>query len=102
MPASLKPIDACIVTKAGPRFPFANSILFPLRGVAMTFLTHSSRTRAAVLSARAKPSVALPNAAYPLDFNGEQAPNPDWLTLSRVLGELRRAVESLRLRNYRI
>jgi choline dehydrogenase-like flavoprotein len=67
--------------------------------------------------------VALPNAVgvYPLDFNGEQAPNPesrvllghktdrhgvpklrvdwrvselDWLTLSRMLGQLRRAVES--------
>jgi choline dehydrogenase-like flavoprotein len=68
------------------------------------------------------PYVALPNAAgiYPLDFNGEQAPNPesrvflagetdrygvprlkidwraselDWLTLSRMLRQLRRAVE---------
>ena len=68
------------------------------------------------------PYVALPNPAgtYELDFNGEQAPNPesrvslahetdrygvprlkidwraselDWLTLSRVLRELRRAVE---------
>jgi hypothetical protein len=69
------------------------------------------------------PSVALANAAgvYPLDFNGEQAPNPesrvwlghetdhhgvpklrvdwrvselDWLTLSRMLRELKRAVEA--------
>jgi choline dehydrogenase-like flavoprotein len=68
------------------------------------------------------PYVVLPNAAgiYPLDFNGEQAPNPesrvllaretdrygvprlkidwraselDWLTLSGMLRELRRAVE---------
>jgi choline dehydrogenase-like flavoprotein len=75
------------------------------------------------LAYRSVPSVALPNAAgvYSLDFNGEQAPNPesrvllahetdryglpklridwrvselDWLTLSRMLRELRRAVES--------
>jgi hypothetical protein len=68
------------------------------------------------------PSVALSDPAliYPLDFNGQQAPNPesrvmlagetdrcgvprlkidwraselDWLTLSRMLRELRRAVE---------
>jgi choline dehydrogenase-like flavoprotein len=68
------------------------------------------------------PSVALPDPAgiYPLDFNGEQAPNPesrvllagetdrygvprlkidwraselDWLTLSTMLRELRRAVD---------
>jgi choline dehydrogenase-like flavoprotein len=74
------------------------------------------------LAYRRIPSVALPNATgvYPLDFNGEQAPNPesrvslahetdrygvprlrvdwraselDWLTLSRMLRELRRAVE---------
>jgi choline dehydrogenase-like flavoprotein len=69
------------------------------------------------------PSVMLPDAAgiYPLDFNGEQAPNPesrvflaretdrygvptlkidwraselDWRTLSTMLRELRRAVEA--------
>jgi choline dehydrogenase-like flavoprotein len=74
------------------------------------------------LTYRRIPYVALPNAAgtYPLDFNGEQAPNPesrvllaretdrygvprlkidwqaselDWLTLSRMLRELRRTVE---------
>jgi hypothetical protein len=75
------------------------------------------------LTYRRIPSVALPNAAgvYWLDFNGEQAPNLesrvllsdqtdrygvpklrvdwraselDWLTLSRMLRELRRAVEA--------
>ena len=75
------------------------------------------------LTYRRIPSVALPNAAgvYSLDFNGEQAPNLesrvllahetdrygvpklrvdwrvselDWLTLSRMLRELRRAVEA--------
>jgi choline dehydrogenase-like flavoprotein len=74
------------------------------------------------LAYRRIPYVALPNAAgvYPLDFNGEQAPNPesrvllaqetdrygvpklkidwraselDWLTLSMMLRELRRAIE---------
>jgi len=74
------------------------------------------------LSYRRIPYVALPSAQgiYPLDFNGEQAPNPesrillaretdrygvprlkidwraselDWLTVSRMLRELRRAVE---------
>jgi hypothetical protein len=68
------------------------------------------------LAYRRIPSVALPNAAgvYWLDFNGEQAPNfesrvllsdetdryraseLDWLTLSRMLRELRRAVEACR------
>jgi choline dehydrogenase-like flavoprotein len=77
------------------------------------------------LTYRRIPSVALPNAAgvYWLDFNGEQAPNLesrvllsdetdrygvpklrvdwrtselDWLTLSRMLRELRRAVEACR------
>jgi choline dehydrogenase-like flavoprotein len=74
------------------------------------------------LTYRRIPSVALPNAAgvYSLDFNGEQVPNPesrvslaheadrygvprpridcraselDWLKPSRMLRELRRAVE---------
>jgi choline dehydrogenase-like flavoprotein len=74
------------------------------------------------LAYRRIPYVALPSAAgiYPLDFNGEQAPNResrvllghetdrygvpklkiewraselDWLTLSRMLSELKRAVE---------
>jgi choline dehydrogenase-like flavoprotein len=74
------------------------------------------------LAYRRIPYVALPSAAgtYPLDFNGEQAPNPesrvslaretdrygvprlkidwrpselDWLTLSRMLRELRRSLE---------
>src|ERR1700730_8692345 len=74
------------------------------------------------LTYRRIPYVALPSAAgtYPLDFNGEQAPNPesrvslaretdrygvprlkidwrpselDWLTLSRTLRELRRSLE---------
>jgi choline dehydrogenase-like flavoprotein len=74
------------------------------------------------LAYRRIPYVALPSAAgiYPLDFNGEQAPNPesrvllghetdrygvpklkiewraselDWLTLSRTLSELKRAIE---------
>jgi choline dehydrogenase-like flavoprotein len=74
-------------------------------------------------SHRRIPAVAVANAAgvYPLDFNGEQAPNPesrvwlghetdrhgvpklrvdwrvselDWLTLSRMLRELKRAVEA--------
>jgi choline dehydrogenase-like flavoprotein len=77
------------------------------------------------LAYRRIPYVALPNAAgtYPLDFNGEQAPNPesrillapetdrygvpklkinwraselDWLTLSSMLRELRRAAEGCR------
>jgi hypothetical protein len=75
------------------------------------------------LTYRRLPSVALPNVAgvYPLDFNGEQAPNPrsrvslshetdrygvpkliidwqaselDWLTLSNMLRELRCAFEA--------
>jgi choline dehydrogenase-like flavoprotein len=74
------------------------------------------------LTYRRIPYVALPSAAgtYPLDFSGEQAPNPesrvslsretdrygvprlkidwrpselDWLTLSRMLRELRRSLE---------
>jgi choline dehydrogenase-like flavoprotein len=74
------------------------------------------------LTYRRIPYVALPSAAgtYPLDFTGEQAPNPesrvslaretdrygvprlkidwrpselDWLTLSRMLRELRRSLE---------
>lgn len=74
------------------------------------------------LTYRRIPYVALANAAgtYPLDFNGEQAPNPesrvslardtdrygvpmlkidwrpselDWLTLSKMMRELKRAVE---------
>ena len=52
---ALRSVDACIVTKAGRRFPFTKSVLFPLRGVAMSFLGYSSKARAAVLSARAKP-----------------------------------------------
>jgi choline dehydrogenase-like flavoprotein len=77
------------------------------------------------LTYRRIPYVALPNAAgtYALDFNGEQAPNPesrvslaretdrygvpklkidwraselDWRTLSSMLRELRRAVEGCR------
>ena len=75
------------------------------------------------LTYRRIPSVAVPNATgiYSLDFNGEQAPNPesrvllahetdrhgvpklridwraselDWLTLSSMLRELRRALET--------
>jgi aryl-alcohol dehydrogenase-like predicted oxidoreductase len=52
---ALKSIDARVATKAGQRFPFAKSGFFPLRGVAMSFLAHSSKARAAALSARAKP-----------------------------------------------
>jgi aryl-alcohol dehydrogenase-like predicted oxidoreductase len=72
---ALKSIDACIVTKAGRRFPLAKSILIPLRGVAMSFLAHSPKMRAAAFSARAKP--------LPRNYT------PEYLR-SALLGSLRR------------
>src|SRR5712671_1237887 len=52
---ALKSIDACVVTKAGQMFPFAERLLLPLRGAAKRFLAHSSQARAAAIFARAKP-----------------------------------------------
>ena len=52
---ALKSTDACIVTKAGQMFPFAERVLLPLRGAAKRFLAHSSQARAAAIFARAKP-----------------------------------------------
>jgi aryl-alcohol dehydrogenase-like predicted oxidoreductase len=51
---ALKSIDALVVTKAGQRFPFAKSMLFPLRGAAMSLFAYSPRARAAAVAARAK------------------------------------------------
>ena len=44
---ALKSTDACIVTKAGQMFPFAERVLFPLRGAAKHFLAHTSQARTA-------------------------------------------------------
>src|SRR5580704_4218861 len=51
---ALKSIDACVVTKAGQMFPFAERVLLPLRGAAKHFLAHTSQARTAALAARAK------------------------------------------------
>jgi aryl-alcohol dehydrogenase-like predicted oxidoreductase len=51
---ALKSTDACIVTKAGQRFPLATSLLLPLRGVAASFLAHSPQARTAAVATRAK------------------------------------------------
>jgi aryl-alcohol dehydrogenase-like predicted oxidoreductase len=51
----LKSVDACIVTKAGQRFPFSNRVRLPLRDVTRRFLAHSSWARAAAIAARAQP-----------------------------------------------
>jgi aryl-alcohol dehydrogenase-like predicted oxidoreductase len=52
---ALKSVDARVVTKAGQRFPFADRLLHPLRGVGSRLFAHSSIARAAASAARAKP-----------------------------------------------
>lgn len=51
---ALKSTDACIVTKAGQRFPLATSLLRPLRGVATSVFAYSPQARSATVAARAK------------------------------------------------
>jgi aryl-alcohol dehydrogenase-like predicted oxidoreductase len=52
---ALKSTNACIVTKAGYRFPLPWRILSPLREAVQRLLVHSSRARDAVAAARARP-----------------------------------------------
>jgi aryl-alcohol dehydrogenase-like predicted oxidoreductase len=75
---ALKSSDACIVTKAGQRFPLAKSVLPPLRGVVARFLANSSLARAAATAARAKP--------LPRNYTSEYLRR----SILRSLGRLRR------------